>query len=66
MLNGVAALCLMPGVTQLLVLSDALLLVTGDAVGRVVVARRVAQVLTEITWSQNRSSPNKFAQKRDN
>ena len=65
MLNGVVTLCLMPGVTQLLVRSDALLLVAGDAVGRVVVARGVAQLVTEITWNQKRSNGKKFAQNRD-
>ena len=65
MLNGVVTLCLVPGVTQLLVRSDALLLVAGDAVGRVVVARGVAQLVTEITWNQKRSNGKKFAQKRD-
>ena len=45
------AVSLMYGVTELLVLSDALLLVTGDAMGRVVVAGvAVTQVVTGIEF----------------
>ena len=45
--DGVSAVCLVSCVTELLVLSDALLLVAGDAVGGVVVAGvAVTQVIT--------------------
>ena len=49
MIDGVVTVHLVSGVTDLLILSDALLLVTGDAMGRVVVAGvAVTQMVTEV------------------